>query len=303
VPRRNDNPLAPRILAVVALAIGAIAFARCTAACTPSLRVGTYNIRTFGSTKTKTDMKRLVAIVEEANADVLALQEIQAVPPARELARRLSHDGRSFTLTLTKCGGKSEMLVGFLYDTKKVSLAKTREYPELDPDVDERECGVERSGLAARFDRLDGGRSFQLLVVHMAAKPEMFERRKLQWQRAHKIAAGLAKEGPVAILGDTNSTGFLDDAAKERTFILEQAKNAGLDVATQDLRCTEYFGPEDNLSPSVLDHFVATPGFAASRSVRVHSFCAALGCARPKEAPEEYRTVSDHCPVTLDVSR
>lgn len=110
----------------------------------------------------------------------------------------------------------------------------------------------------------------------------------------------------VAVLGDVNSTGFLEDRNGERTFIEEEAKRAGLDVMTRGLACSEYFGPLEKdgpLVPSLLDHVVGTPGFARRGSAKVHGYCAALACAPVLPAPEDFTMVSDHCPVTIDVAR
>jgi endonuclease/exonuclease/phosphatase family metal-dependent hydrolase len=263
-------------------------------------RVGTYNIRMFG--EETTDMNRLVAIVKATRADVLAVQEIKDEARMRDLAKRLSDGQRKFTFKLSECGGKSRLMVGFLYDAARVKLTSTREYAELDPDGDGSCTEGARPGLLGVFE--SDGRTFQLLVIHLAAggKPDEFARRKEQWTRAHRIAASLRAAGPVAILGDTNSTGFLDDRNGERTFIEEQAKRAGLDVATRDLGCSEYFGKENDLKPSLLDHVVATPGLVKKGSMEVHGFCEELACAPTKRAPDDYVKVSDHCPVTFDVS-
>ncbi len=312
-PGGGDNPLLPRLAAVIVLGLVASVFFRC-GACSSCfgrgpLRVGTYNIRRFGVEPT--DMKRLAEILEEARPDVLGLQEVQKVASVRDLALRISHDGRHYAYVLTKCSGRSEMHVGFLYDESRVRLVSTREYPELDPAAPD-SCGVERSGLVAKMERTGSSGegtaknpSFQLLVLHLIAGGEAGKQKKRreQWQRAHEIAAALAKDGPVAILGDTNSTGFLDDKYGERTFILDQAKRAGLDVATSDMKCTEYFQPKNQpLTPSVLDHLIASPGLVRPGSVTVHGFCAELACRPTNIAPPDYTTVSDHCPVLSEIS-
>jgi len=299
---RDASSLGRRILVVAALGLFSILFLRCEACLfLRPLRVGTYNIRRFG--KEQTDMKRLAAIVKDADPDVLGLQEVMDVARVRDLAASLSTSTRHYTFVLTKCSGKSAMHVGYLYDTGRVTLESTREYPELDPEGPDR-CGDERSGLAAKFTARRSHRAFQLLVLHMTAGGERSKqtKRREQWKRAHQIAAALAKDSPVAILGDTNSTGFLDDRYGERTFILDEAKKAGLEVTSSELGCTEYFQPENQpLTPSLLDHFVASPGLAQSRSVKVHGFCAALACKPTTTAPNDYTTVSDHCPVTMDL--
>jgi endonuclease/exonuclease/phosphatase family metal-dependent hydrolase len=311
VKKTNDSSLLKKILVVVGLGIAAMLWLRCDSGGSGclfrrSIRIGTYNIRRFG--KESTDMKRLTAIVRDADPDVLGLQEVMDVERVRDLATRLSGRSQRYEFVLTKCKGKSEMHVGYLFDTRRVQLVSTKEYPELDPNGGDR-CGEERSGLGAKFSRTQPNEdsSFQLLVLHMIAGGEKGkqEKRREQWKRAHRIAAAMAKENsaPVAILGDTNSTGFLDDRYGERTFILDEAKKAGLEVPTSGLACTEYFQPENKpLTPSLLDHFVASPGLVRPSSVKVHGFCAKLSCKPTESAPEDYTTVSDHCPVTLDLN-
>ncbi len=287
---------------VVVLAIGVLSTVGMRSCFRRPLRVGTFNIRAFG--REAKDIDRLVAVVEEARSDVLALQEMQNPDSVRDLAARLSHDGRRFRFVLVDCASKSNMKVGFLFDESRVALTRTKEYPELDPKGGQR-CGDERSALAARFEPVGGGRAFQLLVVHLVpgGEPKQQEKRRQQWRDAHVIAADLAKETSVAIIGDVNSTGFLDDAGGERTFILDEAKRAGLGVVTQDLKCTEYFQPkkQKQFAPSVLDHVVASPDFSSSRPAEVHGYCARLACAPSDTKPDDFENVSDHCPVTIDM--
>jgi endonuclease/exonuclease/phosphatase family metal-dependent hydrolase len=281
------------LLAVVAIAI------RC-GACDAHVRVGTYNIRRFGVEKT--DLERLTAIVMRSRADVLAVQEIQSEPMALDLARRLSRHGRRMEVALSRCGGRSAMRVGFLYDATRLTLLGTKEYPELDP-TGEGSCAGDRPGLVGTFEPAGGGgRRFQLLVLHLVAggDADKVARRKEQWRRAYRIAA--QSSYPIAILGDANSTGYLDDRDGERTFIDDEAKRAGMEVATRSLACSEYFQPEPPaIRPSLLDHVVVTPGLARAGSIELHGYCAELAC-RPSSTPHrEYETVSDHCPVTLDI--
>lgn len=282
-----------RSLSWLALLVLAVIFIRCCAGCGPDpLRVGTYNIRRFGVEPT--DVDRLTKIIEGAKVDVLAIQEIQSETKARDLARRLSME-----LALSRCGGRSEMFVGFLYDARRVRLVETREYPELDPGGGG-SCGGDRPGLVASFDAAD--RRFELLVFHLAAGGERARvaQRKEQWRRAYRIAK-LSKV-PIAILGDANSTGYLDDGEGERTFIDGEAKKNEMEVESAPLGCSEYFQPEPPaLRPSLLDHVVASPALVRPRSIRVHGYCAELACRPTDSPPPEYETVSDHCPVTFDL--
>jgi endonuclease/exonuclease/phosphatase family metal-dependent hydrolase len=285
---------------LIALLRGCTACGSCAASVFSARRVATFNIRKFG--QEPKDMARVADVLWKARADVVALQEVMKVEAAEDLARRLSTGARRFRVALSNCGGKSGMRVGFLYDEGRVTLRETREYPDLEPDGKGSCNDGDKAALLGAFDA--GGRAFQLLAIHLAAgsEPEKLARRKEQWARALLIATMAGKKGPVAILGDTNSTGFLDDRHGERTFIVETARDAKLTLATKDLGCSEYYGPVDALRPSLLDHVLATPGLVKDGSAEVHGFCAELGCKPQSRAPQDFLNVSDHCPVTFDLA-
>lgn len=300
---KTTHSLARRIVIVVLIGLAALLVMR-LASCGHALRVGTFNIRRFGAEKT--DMDRLTSIVADAKVDVLALQEIQSEAKMKELAQRLSTGSRRYAFTLSACGGRTKMKVGLLYDEARVAVNGFREYPELDPDGRGTCSEGERPGLSANVD--DGKRPFTVLVIHFVAgsEPAKIERRKAQWKLAHRIAKDLGAGGTaVMILGDTNSTGFLDDAAGERTFIEAEAKSAEMDVLTDRLGCSEYWGPTSDggpLHPALLDHVVAPARLATRSTARVHGFCEELACSPAQRAPDDYVKVSDHCPITLDVT-
>ncbi len=290
--------------AVLALLRACDSCGGCAAEAMSARRVATFNIRELG--KEPKDMERLAAIVRATRADVIALQEVMRADAAQDLARLLSREPRRFRVVLAKCGGKGGMYTGFLFDEARIALTTTREYPELAPDGS---CdGGDKAGLLGTFEPRGPGasdepRAFQLLSVHFVAgsEPERLARRKEQWTRATRIANEAKSRGPVAILGDTNSTGFLDDRGGEKSFILDVARDAALTVETRDLRCSEYFGPKDALRPSLLDHVVATPGMVKRRSIEVHGFCAELHCEPANSVPPDWESVSDHCPVSFDL--
>jgi hypothetical protein len=135
-----------------------------------------------------------------------------------------------------------------------------------------------------------------------------FAKRKVQWQRAHAIARQLRQGGAAAvvILGDANSAGYLSDDNGERAFVDAAARGAGMSVVTGELGCSEYWKQSEGVySPSLLDQAVATEGVVKRGSARVHGYCEALGCKayRGKGAPEGWERVSDHCPVTIEMSQ
>jgi endonuclease/exonuclease/phosphatase family metal-dependent hydrolase len=220
-----------RVLASVALAavaLLAVSLSWCGGA---GLRVATFNIENFR--EGRTDLSRLSQLLEQADADVIAVQEIEDPAGFAAVVQRLRRDQRSYALALSRCGGRSKMHVGFVYDSARIQLVDRREYPELDPDGGG-SCGAgERSGLLGQF-RMET-RAFELLVVHLAAggDEDKAARRRMQWERALTIVERRRKDGATAfaILGDTNSTGYLDDRWGERTYLEERLGRAGLDRA------------------------------------------------------------------------
>jgi hypothetical protein len=84
------------------------------------------------------------------------------------------------------------------------------------------------------------------------------------------------------------------------------ARGAGMSVVTGELGCSEYWKQSEGVySPSLLDQAVATEGVVQRGSARVHGYCEALACKayRGKGAPQGWERVSDHCPVTIEMSQ
>jgi endonuclease/exonuclease/phosphatase family metal-dependent hydrolase len=293
----------PLLLAVGLAVSGAVIAASVVPGC-GHVRIGTFNIRQFGGAR-DTDMAKLTKLVASLDADILAVQEIKNEAKLRELAAALSSGSRVYKVALSRCGGRSEMRVGFIYDQRRVTLASTKEYPELAPGDDGRCSAVERPGFLGVFN--DGARSLHLLAVHFQPGSDRgdYAKRTVQWTRAHKIAAQLREGGvtAVAILGDANSTGYRDDDNGERTFVNASAKGARMSVVTAGIACSEYWKSDGVYVPSLLDHAVATDGLVRSGSARVHGYCETLRCEthRSPTPPDEFTSISDHCPVTFDV--
>jgi endonuclease/exonuclease/phosphatase family metal-dependent hydrolase len=202
------------------------------------------------------------------------------------------------------------MRVGFLYDVERVTLRSTREYPDLDPGGDGRCDEGGRPGFLGVFVEHAGEgdeRVIHLLTIHLhpGGDADDFAKRKEQWALAYRIVRALRDAGAanVAILGDANSAGWRDDTRGERRFVDDAARAADMRIATGALSCSEYWPKDGALSPSMLDHVVATPTLGA-RSARVHGFCARAACAPldARDPPPDFTRVSDHCPVTVTLS-
>ena len=84
----------------------------------PTLRIVTFNVRTFGL---QTDRVRLRELLQAADADVIALQEVRDSQALGALAAELSSKtSRSYRAVSSACGGKQRLHLGFLLDTRCV---------------------------------------------------------------------------------------------------------------------------------------------------------------------------------------
>lgn len=274
-----------------------------------SLRVATFNVRFLG--RDPTDLERLRALVAEVDPAVLALQELVRDEPAREVARALSVGGRRYELAAAQCGGRSGLRVAFLYDRARVEWRGVREFAAMDPSEQGACTEGDRAALAGTFARRfapSDEAPTTLVALHLAARgePARVEQRRQQWSRLFAIRDKLEREGAgrVLLLGDTNSTGWREDAHGERSSIEERARSAGMRVETASLACSEYWRTGDRTwDPSMLDHVLAPHGAVIDGSARLHGYCAQLQCERwsGDAPPPDYTRVSDHCPVSVDL--
>lgn len=271
------------------------------------LRVGTFNVREFGA---GTDLVRLTEILSESDSDVMAMQEIQRPDLMPPLATRLSErSGRRYQAAVSECGGKRTMHVGFLYDTARLQLEQLQEFPELRDDRGGSCTLGARAGLLGVFSirRWLHKKRYSLLTVHFPAggDPQQARERQTFWSRALQIATRIRDSGEehVMVLGDVNSTGYRDNSHRERDAIHNAVERAGFHLLTPNLGCTEYFQPPGLAAfmPSHLDHIVGSADLIAIEPARVLGFCETLRCAPTRSMPSDYDTVSDHCPVLLDL--
>ncbi len=273
-------------------------------------RVATYNVRFFG--KEPTDIRRLAQVIAHAEPTVFALQELVDDRALQALLDELARSGRRYQAVTAQCGGRSGLRVAFVYDAARVRWEGAREFAGIDVQPGAACTEGDRAALAGTFYRMNTAVNEQsritLLTIHLAAMAtdERVALRRQQWKRVFAIVEHLRAElgGSVLVLGDTNSTGWLTNAHGERSFIIEQAQAHQLHVETGQLSCSEYYQNEQRIYvPSMLDHILVPVGLVRPGSVRVHGYCAeqrcrALGQTTP---PVEYQTVSDHCPVSVDL--
>lgn len=268
--------------------------------CGESVDVATFNIRMFP--EPSTDVQAVAGRLVELDASVIAVQEIRdRLAFEAMLAEASSRSGRDYRLVPGPCGGLGlEIITGVVYDAQRWELAASRGYPDL------RRNGSCGPGLPGTLAVLDGHRKrLAVLSVHLHPFPDRFELRKQQWGRVLSIVEDVEEEfeaDAVVAMGDYNSTGYTGAPAGEKAFIEQVVRDAGDELVTDDIACTEYWQPtgtQGPFEPSVLDHVVTRGGRWDEPEAR--GMCQRLDCesAEVGQMDPDFQTVSDHCPVTV----
>jgi endonuclease/exonuclease/phosphatase family metal-dependent hydrolase len=272
------------------------------AACSSPVRVATFNIRLFP--ELSTDRTAVAERIVELDASVIAVQEIRdarAFGVVLETASR--HTGRDYQLLIGPCGGDDTYITtGVVIDASAWQVLEHTGYIDLHPEG-EGTCSRNMAGtLAMLEDR--GGRRLGVLSVHLRPFPDGFDERREQWGRLLERVGEVELEydAPVLALGDYNSTGFRGEPAEEYDFVIQTVAEAGYQLPTAPLLCTEYWRPQGDpgpYRPSMLDHAVASRG---EWQAEVHGMCRRLACEPmdPGAVDPDYLSVSDHCPVVLE---
>jgi endonuclease/exonuclease/phosphatase family metal-dependent hydrolase len=268
----------------------------------PSL--GTFNIRLFPDRGTV--LQAVADRIAELDVDLFMVQEIRE-PAAlgavlAEVSARL---GRDYAASLGAMCRTSDLRLGVVYDRRRFREVEQRSQARLDP---EGRCSC-RDGHPPAFLSVlegEGGARLAAMSVHLqyGGRRWMHRARREQWEQLVATILRLRAELglPLAVAGDFNSTGFVDDDCGERSLVLRMAAQAGMTLATADLRCTAYWRPNRRLRayvPSMLDHILLSS--APAGPVEVLGMCAALGgrgCPGDADVPDFHR-VSDHCPLRV----
>lgn len=267
------------------------------------ITVGTFNIRMFP--EAATDRAAVARAIGELDVDAFAIQEI-GDPAALEAALRVASErtGRTLKATLMPyCHLKlpKPMYLGVVVDTSRVEVAAARSLGAHGWCEEDQPAGM------VALLRAHNDRTFALAAVHLKAggRDSDVKIRKRQWAWLTARLPGLRAElgAPVVLAGDFNSTGYLVEGGEERRFIDEQVAAADLQVATGSLGCSMYWQPkqsEQRWESNLLDHVVA-PRELELAAPEALGMCARLACAEQGEAPPEWRTISDHCPVRVEL--
>jgi endonuclease/exonuclease/phosphatase family metal-dependent hydrolase len=270
----------------------------------PGVTVGTFNIRLFPDRDTVGEA--VAGRLAELDADAVMVQEIRDPGAFDDVLRQASEaTGRAYRVELGPMCASSVLQVGVVYDTRRFAVAARRVQQDLDPQG---RCSC-RDGhppaLLVVLDTPDGER-LTVMSVHLqfGARRWQYRARRDQWEELVASIARVEAEfgGTVAVGGDFNSTGYSDDDRGERGFIQRTVEDAGLVLATRDIRCTAYWQPNRrtrDYMPSTLDHILLRqPPAAPAESL---GMCAVHRGAKvfATQGNPDFHEVSDHCPVRV----
>lgn len=272
-------------------------------------RIGTFNVRWFPdggrggkSDGGPTDVDWLACAILRTEASVFALEEWSSSSRAEAATKRLlgrlaESTGSPWRLELDECHQGGAQRVGLLWNTGEATLSGLRTLPEYNPHG--RACEQKnRPGLSAEV-RL-GERRFEMVAVHFKSGTDA--RSFGMRDRSFLALAEHAKTAriPLVVAGDFNTMGCEDcvppvSAEEERRRRDGALRTAGGDLVPDAPSCSHYYGE----TPGLLDGF-ATFGLS-SQAVTVGGECARSDC-RVARGGEFFRTVSDHCPLALELA-
>lgn len=268
-----------------------------------ALRLVTWNLRNFPGKHQDLDL--LKQRLEGLDADIIAVQEIKRP----EALRALLPD---YELLISKGGGRGHQRLGVLYRPARVELiGEPQEHKQLSLR------GRVRPAFSAYLRARGGGPDFHLVVVHLKAMTKGYSQREQQWPMLASISASLQQSEPrdsdVIIVGDFNTTGPAGGDTAEELQVLEAIfAEAGLRRLPSARGCSTYWDGKRRdawKEPSLLDLiWISDLTESVSTDVQARAFghCARNRCQAfrsTKAYPElDFETVSDHCPVILDLT-
>ncbi|MEF2071028.1 endonuclease/exonuclease/phosphatase family protein [Consotaella aegiceratis] len=286
------------------------------------IRIATWNIRWFPigdphDSGKETDLAWLACAIAYLEPDVVALQEITAGPEAN-VAWAVVTDGvqklvgGDWRVDLQECGGESSQHVGFLYNSRRVTLSGTRDIWEMNGAAKDplNPCaGNLRPGRAAYVRKVGTGADFHLVAVHAdsGTSERDYNHRQEAIGRLGALFDDLQQDvsdSDMVVLGDFNTMGAQDimsgPAEIDRLRQHVRTEAPGFRLIDNPLHCSEYFDG----ACSWLDQVIVTESMEEVRETKiaVSGYCAMLE-GRPfgSAEPAAYKALSDHCPIVVDV--
>jgi hypothetical protein len=287
-------------------------------------RIGTWNVRYFPDSQEgpqtdeekATNVQWLACAMASLNVDVLAVQEFKTTDASLEkqdeLIQRLNElTAGDWQIQLAPCEPKEVQHPGFMYDATRVTGSNFREIPALNPGPT---CNNEASPGFAGYFSIHGGPDFHLIAVHFQAGSTATTMEKRDYsigtmQSVMDEANGVVPDTDIFFTGDFNTAGCtdcdpvvssLDEVSELAGTVSTMPTPSWLVGASED--CSRHVDDD----PPLLDHFVlsqSTEEVPTDAVAHVGGICEETHCDRLSNWLEDARdTLSDHCPVTLDLS-
>ncbi|MBT4792377.1 MAG: hypothetical protein HON90_12470 [Halobacteriovoraceae bacterium] len=275
-----------------------------------SLKVATYNIKTFDAFKGNTNKVELKKILENVDADIFTVEEIIN---GKTFTSFIKTEFPGYSLFLSRCGGRGRQKIGFVYRNSKVKLDKVHEDNRLsDPGniTGEYGCGRLRPAVVGMFTEKKSKEKFVIVGLHLKAggTARSYDQRSKQYKIVARIVRELkyADYKNVLLMGDLNSTGFISFDEDYNNF-QDMLLDTNMETSSKNLKCTSYWSGmnrSDNIEESsVLDHVIFSENFLnySQSKVQLHSHCKKARCQHVSAADLgiSYNEVSDHCPVSI----
>ncbi len=287
------------------------------------IRVATWNIRWFPKgcpdpsecPGRQTDVRSLANTIAGERLDLVALQEILSDEPSRPamaslIGRLDSLTGGSWNIDLQECGPPEAQRVGFLWNAARLELSGMVDVGQLNGEWEKtgEACAENlRPGRYAYVRSSNGGVDFHVYTVHFDSgrRDKDYQNRRDAARRIPTLLqAENADDTDIVLLGDFNTMGRSEPAeitAEEEYAIFDTDITPAFSRLPIEPFCTEYYRGRGG----VLDHILVSSGMLeAGRASTSAGYCASYQCADldSENMPAEYVTISDHCPVVLEIN-
>jgi len=295
-------------------------------------RFATWNLRAFPDggagealSGEATNVGWASCVIAWLDADVIALQEVKGHQHAKravaDLARELSElADTDWSLRFDDCDQPEH--VGFLWRRDRVSGTNFREQWHFNPSAKGGNgCDPKKTaspGLTGYF-KFASGLDLNLTVVQLGTVGDCagLKRRRKVFQRlkAALTTATPREDRDYLIVGDYGTEGCPKSSsrrcrcnptlssAREVSKLRKQARRAGFNLLQNDVSCTAHSASEGEWP--TLDLFMSSKRMAelpADATPRVFGICATTTCSGDAAHLPAYTSLSDHCPVVVDVN-
>lgn len=283
------------------------------------LRIASYNIRNFDydvRSNTPTNKTHLVKIINEMNADIIAVQEINE---KEEFINMIDSSYKStYKAVLTDCGGSHGQKLGFIYNANKLELVDFKEdLRTVNPNRGNQQhqglCYNGSRPLAiAIFKNLETKKKMVAISVHLKAggRATNIKKRFKQINIISNVVKEFQTNGypNVVVMGDFNSTEYIRKGQNYEKF-KKSVQQMNMGDATKNLKCSAYWwgGTQDfRQYPSTLDHILISNNLLKGSKAKVESYghCKKLNCQATfeDEMGVSFDEVSDHCPIVAEIN-